>query len=1066
MRSSPICPPSRSETPGCTRVPVVPARTRLRVQLSIYVGHVAAMADRVRLHLVNRASAHGRRVSVVERATQQRGKLFCLFRHGKVAMVQIHRNSNTVGELVGSGRHGQFDLLRNRQRLWLDVGEQSWLQETDSLHWTLVFHVTDERVVLGERNFGRQFVATNVDACGVFLDDRRHFEIFQEKSLKIDNLMVLHLYGSAVVSGVTGLKPAETPPFEYTFRIQCTGCREKHDKDVSINLFEKHEIQGSRGEANFVFKCNFCGKHSNVEISLPKKYTGITPETPRAVFLDIEARGVDLVEFVPVGHFECQSEQGTKFQEVDLSEGEWYDYDDNAGEEVSVTEIVWEIAKKRGLGARGGDCAGIGNIRLQALRDARLGGIDVDTGLGSRVSIVPEGGPVDVVGGVGSGEADREFGAGVSCRSSSSTMAVKASNWETYEVYWSGYARASISSAWARSMTASSAAPVAAGFFSNSPMRLEMREASVVSATATLAAASRETRLEENFILQGQGSRLWTHGLAVTARAADGGVSVSGPELAQEPLPRVQDLVPAVEGQLDVDANFQTETLVKNWKKGKGVHNIYNLEDLFYTTDIQCDFHTSRLLSLNKNTGNLVTCNLNNGANVDTQHSTIPSGTTAYALGQHSIVFGRWDSKVYGSLVNHKNILLPGVKEYRGTGHRGMVTSVHVNVSELGKEGKIGALTGDENGNLVGWDVKKGVQTAVCHVCDGSIAKIKSNYKDVVVVLDGDGAIYIIRNLFSVFESTPQVDKLDVSLDLDPNHLVSLKVYVDYGDCNVILIDENRLEIVSYRDRLVRRLSTVEPIYRASLEQNSVATTKRDVDLVGSDPLLLALLLRSGKVLVVNVRSYEYEIRPLLEFVPKLAFEDDDYQRVVHTNANFDLPALSEVAVNSLVLAVGSYNGKVELYDVNTGEFFRKIAVKPNTKLLQLMGNQLLGIFNITLHQNLSAGIISYGSVVHFFKFGDFYKDLESKRKKKNFKERKYSNNHLKEAIKDYEFDQDEHVETLSRIDKYNGSQLEDSDEELQMALALSMSLNNSTANVDSEDEELQRAIELSKQLE
>ncbi|KAG7854426.1 hypothetical protein KL919_005220 [Ogataea angusta] len=158
--------------------------------------------------------------------------------------------------------------------------------------------------------------------------------------------MVSHLFVSGELNGVTGLKPVENPPFEYRFKIQCTACREEHDKEISINLLEKHEIQGSRGEANFVFKCSFCGKQSNVEISLPKNYAGLTQDSKRAVILDIEARGVDLVEFIPVGNFECVSEHGTKFTEVDVSEGEWYDYDDNAGAEVSITDLKWEIAKK------------------------------------------------------------------------------------------------------------------------------------------------------------------------------------------------------------------------------------------------------------------------------------------------------------------------------------------------------------------------------------------------------------------------------------------------------------------------------------------------------------------------------------------------------------------------------------------------------------------------------------------------------------------------------------------------------------------------------------------------
>ncbi|ESX01812.1 hypothetical protein KL918_004783 [Ogataea parapolymorpha] len=510
---------------------------------------------------------------------------------------------------------------------------------------------------------------------------------------------------------------------------------------------------------------------------------------------------------------------------------------------------------------------------------------------------------------------------------------------------------------------------------------------------------------------------------------------------------------------------IERETLIKNWKKGKGVHNTYNLESLFYTTDLQCDFKTNRLISLNKNTGNLVTCSLNNGANIDLQPSTIPSGTTAYAMSKHSIVFGRWDSKVFGSLINHKNILLSGIKEFKGAGHRGMVTCVNVNQTELGKEGKIGAITGDENGTIVGWDLKKGAQVAHCKICEATIAKVDSDYKDVIVVLDTQGALYVVKNMFNVFDCTPEVHELQVSLEINPQNVMFMKMYVDYGDSNIVLIDENTVEIISYRDNLVRRFVTEEPIYKSSLEQNSTAFTKRDVELVGTDPLFLAILLKSGRVLVINVRAYEYQIRPVLDILPRLAYEDDDYQRVVAINQNVDLPALSEIAINSLVVAVGSYNGKIEFYDITTGEFFRKIAIKSSSKMLQQVGSQLLPITNIVMDQSLSAGVVAYGSMVQFFKFGDFYKELETKRKKKNFKERKYSNNHIKEAIKDYEYELHEEAQTASRLQKYNGDHLEDSDEELQMALALSMSINETSVGSQEQDDDLLVAIELSKQI-
>ena len=39
------------------------------------------------------------------------------------------------------------------------------------------------------------------------------------------------------------------------------------------------------------------------------------------------------------------TESGTKFADIDLTEGEWYDYDEKANEEVSTKDIKWEIRR-------------------------------------------------------------------------------------------------------------------------------------------------------------------------------------------------------------------------------------------------------------------------------------------------------------------------------------------------------------------------------------------------------------------------------------------------------------------------------------------------------------------------------------------------------------------------------------------------------------------------------------------------------------------------------------------------------------------------------------------------
>ena len=152
----------------------------------------------------------------------------------------------------------------------------------------------------------------------------------------------------AELTNVTALEPVDYPgtPFEYTFRIECTKCREVHGKPITINRYEQHEITGSKGEASFVFRCKSCKSEHFAQISRTKE--SLTSETAGewVRILEIDARGADFIEFIPEGRWSCKAlNSKSSFDDVDLEDGEWYDYDDDRGEEVSVTEFRWEIAR-------------------------------------------------------------------------------------------------------------------------------------------------------------------------------------------------------------------------------------------------------------------------------------------------------------------------------------------------------------------------------------------------------------------------------------------------------------------------------------------------------------------------------------------------------------------------------------------------------------------------------------------------------------------------------------------------------------------------------------------------
>ncbi|PHH61512.1 hypothetical protein CDD81_303 [Ophiocordyceps australis] len=152
----------------------------------------------------------------------------------------------------------------------------------------------------------------------------------------------------AELSGVTNLRPDDSQdnPFWYMFRVQCTSCRETHGNYVGVNRFELNEMSGSRGEANFVWKCKNCKRESTASIkaaAVPYAQSD-PPQTQRLV--EFDCRGCEFTEFKPEGEWLAEgTDSGTKFSNIELVDGEWFDYDEKAGDEVSIKEIVWEIRR-------------------------------------------------------------------------------------------------------------------------------------------------------------------------------------------------------------------------------------------------------------------------------------------------------------------------------------------------------------------------------------------------------------------------------------------------------------------------------------------------------------------------------------------------------------------------------------------------------------------------------------------------------------------------------------------------------------------------------------------------
>jgi len=169
----------------------------------------------------------------------------------------------------------------------------------------------------------------------------------------------LQLSIRAELENVTDLTPADPHQFDWFFQVKCNSCNEIHPKLVSMNRSEERELAHGKGSsANFVWKCGSCKRESSATFEalpkgpknkdLPLVYTDDSSSTLSFTpLVTLDCRGLEFVAFSPQGIWQCVGKESrTSFPEVDLSEGEWTDYDEKAALPVSIMnfESQWSRA--------------------------------------------------------------------------------------------------------------------------------------------------------------------------------------------------------------------------------------------------------------------------------------------------------------------------------------------------------------------------------------------------------------------------------------------------------------------------------------------------------------------------------------------------------------------------------------------------------------------------------------------------------------------------------------------------------------------------------------------------
>ena len=116
---------------------------------------------------------------------------------------------------------------------------------------------------------------------------------------------------------------------------------------------------GSRGEAHLVQKCSFCGSSFNATLTSSKPWAAENGDEEKQTLAVLECRGCEPISWQAAQGWTATSEAGTEMEDVDLSEGEWADYDEEGDVAVTVLSVTTGVQSGAGSAA-GGAAAGGG----------------------------------------------------------------------------------------------------------------------------------------------------------------------------------------------------------------------------------------------------------------------------------------------------------------------------------------------------------------------------------------------------------------------------------------------------------------------------------------------------------------------------------------------------------------------------------------------------------------------------------------------------------------------------------------------------------------------------------
>ncbi|EXB66900.1 hypothetical protein L484_019538 [Morus notabilis] len=158
---------------------------------------------------------------------------------------------------------------------------------------------------------------------------------------------------TADLENLTDLQPqggCDDPNFSFLFKLKCGRCGEVSQKETCVVLNDSVPLPVGKGTTHLIQKCKFCGRDGTVTM-VPGRGRPLTQETSESgkfsPLMLFDCRGYEPVSYAFADGWRAVSLEGTTFEEIDLSGGEFAEYDEKGECPVMISNLraTFEVVK-------------------------------------------------------------------------------------------------------------------------------------------------------------------------------------------------------------------------------------------------------------------------------------------------------------------------------------------------------------------------------------------------------------------------------------------------------------------------------------------------------------------------------------------------------------------------------------------------------------------------------------------------------------------------------------------------------------------------------------------------